>query len=256
MASRVLSVLMLMLVSAGCVTVTQPPRASVEQTKPKVQTVQRDSDLPPASSIKPAEIVVPRAPSATPNEPARVKSRGNLAGDWTPPVKPNRWLYIVIHHSAADAGNAAIIDQGHRQRGFDELGYHFVIGNGTKSGNGEIEVGPRWRTQKWGAHAKTPDERYNKWGIGICLVGNFEDTRPTAQQLQSLARIVAWLQNEYDIPSSRIIGHRDTKPTACPGKLMDIASVRTMAGKLIADAGLSMPTDTVAARDGELLQGR
>ncbi len=41
-----------------------------------------------------------------------------------------RWTCIVIHHSADDRGTPESIDRAHRQRGWDELGYHFVIGNG------------------------------------------------------------------------------------------------------------------------------
>ena len=32
------------------------------------------------------------------------------------------------------------------------LAYHFVIGNGTSTGNGQIEVGDRWRRQINGGH--------------------------------------------------------------------------------------------------------
>ena len=68
-----------------------------------------------------------------------------------PPFRLNHWTWIIVHHSDSDYGSAAIIDKWHRERGFDELGYHFVIGNGTNSGDGQIEVGPRWTKQKWGA---------------------------------------------------------------------------------------------------------
>ena len=65
-----------------------------------------------------------------------------------------------------------------RDNQWDELGYHFVIGNGTHTGDGQVEVGSRWGKQKHGAHCKTPDNYYNDHGIGICLVGNFENSNP------------------------------------------------------------------------------
>ena len=92
-------------------------------------------------------------------------------------VKPNgrAWRHVVIHHSASSKGNAATFDTFHRtHRGWDELGYHFVIDNGRGGPDGRVEIGPRWTKQKHGAHTgQTPDNEYNEHGIGICLVGDF-----------------------------------------------------------------------------------
>jgi hypothetical protein len=151
--------------------------------------------------------------------------------EWLPPAGTARsWKWIVIHHSATPAGSARTFDRMHRDKGWDELGYHFVIGNGTESSDGQIEVGTRWPKQKWGAHAKTPNNEYNDYGIGVCLVGNFDIERPTPQQTRSLARLVAYLMKTYNVPASRVLGHADTgKPTDCPGRNMNVAAVRRMA---------------------------
>lgn len=136
-------------------------------------------------------------------------------------VTENNWRYIVIHHSATHEGCAKDFDSYHRnRRGWENgLGYHFVIGNGTHSGDGEIEVGKRWRRQLNGAHAG--DTYFNRLGIGICLVGNFEEGKgPTSRQFESLVRIIRYLSKRYDIPSSKIIPHKEVleNHTACPGK--------------------------------------
>lgn len=136
-------------------------------------------------------------------------------------VAENDWRYIVIHHSATPEGSASAFDDYHRnKRGWKNgLGYHFVIGNGTQSRDGEIEVGKRWKQQLNGAHAG--DNYLNRTGIGICLVGNFEENEePTDRQLKSLERIIRYLSKRYDIPLSRIILHKDVREnhTACPGK--------------------------------------
>ncbi len=122
-----------------------------------------------------------------------------------------------------------VFDREHKAKGWDGVGYHFVIGNGTNSSDGQIEVTPRWPVQKWGAHAKTADNRYNEYGIGICMVGNFDVERPTAKQLASLARLVAYLSKTYHISVTNVIGHRDTKPTDCPGKYVSLPIIRQMA---------------------------
>jgi hypothetical protein len=140
---------------------------------------------------------------------------------WKPPGGvSNRWNTIVIHHSAGDFGSAAHFDKYHRTvKNWDELGYHFVIGNGNGATDGLIEVGPRWLKQKHGAHCKTDGNYYNEHGIGICLVGNFESKRPTNAQIQSLKRLVRFLMRETGVRAEKIVSHGDvTGKTECPGR--------------------------------------
>ena len=156
--------------------------------------------------------------------------RDTVPAAWVPraDAEKRQWNWIVVHHSAGDSGGAKAFDKYHREvRGWDELGYHFVIGNGTDTADGLVEVGPRWPRQKHGAHAKTPDNQYNDHGIGICLVGNFDNRRPTAKQMASLTKLIAYLADTYKVPQTKIIGHKATgKVTDCPGKFMDLAVVR------------------------------
>jgi hypothetical protein len=141
-------------------------------------------------------------------------------GEWSDISGSREWRYIVVHHSASEVGNAAIFDAEHRHRGWEELGYHFVIDNGSGGPDGRVEIGPRWRTQKWGAHTgRTPGNEYNNHGIGICLVGDFSRHAPSRAQLASLNRLVCFLAAKYGIPAENIIGHRDAPGahTECPG---------------------------------------
>jgi hypothetical protein len=155
-----------------------------------------------------------------PRESARSSSWSTAA--WRPAGPERPWRFIVIHHSATATGSAGEFDRMHRAKGWDELGYHFVIGNGTGSGDGEVEVGGRWPVQKHGAHTKVANHpEYNDLGIGICLVGNFDVTRPTEAQMQSLVRLVRFLRDRYDIPRGRMYGHGQLKPTDCPGRYFD-----------------------------------
>ena len=57
------------------------------------------------------------------------------------------------------------------------LAYHFVIGNAHGLGDGEIGVGGRWTKQLPGGHLIS--EEQNQVSIGICLVGNFDESQPT-----------------------------------------------------------------------------
>ena len=139
-----------------------------------------------------------------------------------------RWTTVVVHHSATARGGAKKFDKFHRQQnGWDELGYHFVIGNGTDTPDGYVEAGPRWHKQKHGAHCKTPGNYYNKHGIGICLVGDFTKTKPTPRQLASLDRLVRFLTSQCGIPARRVTTHKAiTGKTACPGPKFELATLR------------------------------
>src|SRR5688572_27381363 len=146
---------------------------------------------------------------------------------WVPPERSERWKVIVIHHSGTAAGGADRFEQWHRTKGWKELGYHFVIGNGTDTADGEVEVGARWLTQIGGAHTLSSGNYHNRHGIGICLVGNFDNRPPGERQMASLRQLVAFLCREYKIPPDRIHTHRQvTGQTNCPGKHFDVDAVR------------------------------
>ncbi len=98
------------------------------------------------------------------------------------------------------------------------LAYHFVIGNGVDSSNGEIEAGTRWLTQIKGGHVRS--DEINEVAIGICLVGNFDETKPSKNQLLALHELMNYLRDEVVGPNVRFQGHSDAHPghTACPGR--------------------------------------
>ena len=137
-------------------------------------------------------------------------------------ASPRPWSVIVVHHSATLKGGAAAFDVLHKARGWDGVGYDFVVGNGTDTPDGAIETTFRWTEQRDGAHAKG----WNDVAIGICLVGHFEETDPTAAQRASLARLVRHLRRRFSIPPERVIGHGAVGATLCPGKRLSLPDVR------------------------------
>lgn len=130
------------------------------------------------------------------------------------------WKYIVAHHSGVNNGNAESYDRFHRRhmRMPNGLAYHFVIGNGVDSGNGEIEIGNRWIKQLQGGHVRS--YKVNEVGIGICLVGNFEVRHPTTRQIAALTELVRYLKYELLGGGGKFMVHRevDGNRTLCPGK--------------------------------------
>ena len=137
----------------------------------------------------------------------------------------------MLHHSATDNGSASIFDDWHKEKGWEGVGYDFVIGNGNGSPDGKIEVTFRWKQQIQGAHVGgTWDNWANKDGIGICLVGDFEKTKPTAKQMASTQKLVEFLRKRYGIPSEKIYGHKDTpgysNGSVCPGRYFPMWQLR------------------------------
>ena len=184
-------------------------------------TLARTTPATPAPRLDPFQYTpIQRSGQPAAPPPVRALALPSARPGWEPTVAQGPWQWIVIHHSATATGNAAIFDEWHRtKRHWDELGYHFVIGNGTASGDGQVEIGPRWFKQKHGAHCRVGNnETYNDTGIGICLVGDFQKTRPTQRQMQALAELVDWLSLRFGIPESHVIGHGAVDVTSCPGR--------------------------------------
>ena len=129
---------------------------------------------------------------------------------------------IILHCSATREGQdikAADIKRWHKERGFDDIGYHYVIDL-----DGTIEKG---RDEALlGAHCKG----HNATSIGICYVGGCDksmkpkDTR-TPEQKRSMLSLVRKLVNKYKIPVTQIWAHHDfDKHKACPS--FDVSEFR------------------------------
>ena len=112
--------------------------------------------------------------------------------------------YIVVHCSASrftDNIDAAAIDRMHKAKGWDGIGYHFVI-----LPDGRIEIGRA--LDKAGAHAYG----FNSKSWGVCCIGGLnEHGEPentlTDKQAISLKKIIDVLLLMQ--PGAEVLGHRD-----------------------------------------------
>jgi N-acetyl-anhydromuramyl-L-alanine amidase AmpD len=140
------------------------------------------------------------------------------------PVQSRRWQFIVVHNSGTRQGNAKVFDYYHKhvRRMQNGLAYHFVIGNGTSTGNGQIEIGNRWRRQINGGHVHS--DYLNNISLGICLVGDFNRDQPTRAQLECCEELIRYLRQrcgKVDNHDIIVRPHREMNPprwaTDCPG---------------------------------------
>lgn len=114
---------------------------------------------------------------------------------------------IVVHCSATREGqsvNAATIRQWHKNQGWTDIGYHYVI-----LLDGRVEKGRADNVP--GSHVKG----FNTGSLGIVYVGGLDkdgkakDTR-TAVQKKAMKDLITKLAAEHKV--TRIVGHRDLSP--------------------------------------------
>lgn len=102
----------------------------------------------------------------------------------------------IVHCSDSNAGDVKNIRAWHKQRGFDDVGYHFIIRT-----DGEVEVGRMLNVI--GAHCKG----YNKTSVASCLIGKniftekqFESLSKIHKMLEKLfPKIVMHAHNEFNV---------------------------------------------------------
>lgn len=122
---------------------------------------------------------------------------------------------IIVHHSGGTDKNpmadtshhtAKDMEAWHLSKGWDGIGYHYVIHK-----DGAVWAG---RPEHYhGAHCKGK----NKQSIGICLSGNFDATDPTQEQKDALVKLMLELVEKYGITREKIYPHRKFANKSCFG---------------------------------------
>lgn len=118
---------------------------------------------------------------------------------------------IIVHCTATREGQnfkVEDINRWHKQRGWNMIGYHYVVYlDGTiHQGRSEDQIG---------AHCL----KHNTNSIGVVYVGgldangNPKDTRTEAQK-QGLRKLLTELKRKY--PKATIHSHKDFAPKVCP----------------------------------------
>lgn len=137
--------------------------------------------------------------------------------------------YLIIHCAATPADMDIGIEEirrWHMQRGFKDVGYHYVIRRDGTTETGRTETTP-------GAHTAG----FNLYSLGICLVGGLKkgttkgEDNFTEAQWKALAVLLKDLRARY--PDAEVCGHRDMPKVykACPS--FDVKSKLPELEKLI-----------------------
>lgn len=133
---------------------------------------------------------------------------------------PQRWKKsrrtireIIIHCSATPEGRNYTVEdirRWHRQQGWSDIGYHYVIyRDGTIHEGRHVDIA--------GAHCLN----HNAHSIGICYIGGVASDGKTPKDTRTLTQRAALLQLLNELrqlyPNAKIYGHRNFEPRkACP----------------------------------------
>ncbi|WP_373047172.1 N-acetylmuramoyl-L-alanine amidase [Vulgatibacter sp.] len=152
-------------------------------------------------------------------------------------LKKNLPAWLIVHESVSAWGTAADINRWHLERGFQAIGYHYVIGSAYPSAasfrlkqpvpdhDGALLLGrdldgDRDVDEEIGAHCPG----YNSNSLGVCLIG--EGGNYSEKQLATLYAFLASKVRQHGIPVERIRGHCETdngrrQGKKCPSLPMD-----------------------------------
>ncbi|XP_014482419.1 PREDICTED: peptidoglycan-recognition protein SC2-like [Dinoponera quadriceps] len=161
-------------------------------------------------------LLIPETKAATPQIISRAQWGARAAKRRSPNLTMHPAPYVVLHHSTgANCDTQAICQLRIRgfqnyhmnSKGWADIGYNFIVGE-----DGNIYEGRGWGKQ--GAHSKP----FNNKSIGICVIGDYTNRTPNTAAVQAVQRLIdhgvsiGEIKNDY-----KLLGHRQTWQTACPG---------------------------------------
>jgi len=145
---------------------------------------------------------------------------------------PNDAMHCIIHH--ADSPNwdsnyvsltRAFYLQHTQVNGWSDIGYNYLIAwDGTVIAGRDPDSSGLAQDEVLGAHFCGK----NSGTLGICMIGNYMDIRPSAAAIHSLIKLLSWKLNKSHLAALDssihsggmlpvIAGHRDGCSTLCPG---------------------------------------
>ena len=119
---------------------------------------------------------------------------------------------VTIHHAGTATGTVGPAQfrrwqDHHLSLGWPDIAYHFIIGRDSVV----------YEARPWTKAGDTATSYDPNGHLLLVVEGFFEEDVPTAGQIESLAMMLAWGAQHFDVPVEEVMGHRDHAPTLCPG---------------------------------------
>lgn len=161
---------------------------------------------------------------ASPERPPLVSRVDWGAKHVGPNAKTHRIKYITVHHGGVASNATRSLEDklrglqawsqredklasGKTKPAWPDIPYHYYIAIDGRIG----EARPA------GIVGDTNTEYDPAGHLLIVLEGNFETEKPPAKQLESLRALTVWCAWRWNVPATRIAGHKDYAKTSCPG---------------------------------------
>ena len=124
---------------------------------------------------------------------------------------------VLLHHAGVTwkagsdpaASMRGLLRFSREEKGWPDVPYHFVV-----APDGRVFEGRDLN------YAPDTNTSFDTTGyVNVELLGNFEEQRVGAAQLDAAARVVAWLADELEMPTGELATHEGVAPgqTSCPG---------------------------------------
>lgn len=156
----------------------------------------------------------------------------------------NHKVNYIVWHTAAHGANGRDYDttvdqirQWHKDRGWKDIGYHFVIRkDGTIQRGRKLDDDSVLEPDEIGAHVYG----LNSQSVGICFSGHGDISPHTPEQRVAGLKLTKKLMEQFGVPVENVIGHREINKLVdrglfpkeyrtsktCPGRLVDMDEVR------------------------------
>lgn len=170
-----------------------------------------------ASVLATSQPALPERPPVVPRSQWGAKAVG-------PNAKAHRIKYITIHHGGVASNATRSLEDklrglqawsqredklasGKTKPAWPDIPYHYYIAIDGRIGE----------ARPVGIAGDTNTEYDPAGHLLIVLEGDFEKEKPTTRQLDSLRALTVWCAWRWNVPATRIAGHKDYAQTSCPG---------------------------------------
>lgn len=198
-----------------------PLRPLAGTTRPRTTTPTDDPEVSPISGIISRREWTNVQPNMSLINPMNGVNRITVHHDGMPPVTLRAKSEVARRLEQIREAHVGRHDDGGRN--WADIGYHYII-----DPQGRVWEGRPIRFQ--GAHVHNNNEH----NLGIMVLGNFDEQKPTPEALATLDAFLADRMRGCRVSLDRVLTHQEINPTACPGKNLQayMRTTRSNSGRL------------------------
>lgn len=170
------------------------------QVRPAPPAAARPAPAAVVSGVVPRAEWAARGPKLAETEAMNGVRRITIHHDGMPPV--------LLRTKMDVASRLELIRRAHvEHQGWADIGYHYIVDPAGRVWEGRP-------ISRQGAHVKDQ----NPHNVGVMVLGNFEEQRPTGEAVSTLGQFVRSLMDRHRVTASNVRSHQELASTVCPGR--------------------------------------